>query len=262
MSCYRSDNRFLVLLPCPLCVKRFLNCVLPANNDLLSCGDIEANPGPSELENMLSELLQGQKIISSTVEGIECAQKEIEKKLTGINERIDGIDEQLQKLNGLAGRVQNMESIVSKLESQVLALRDQMDDIENRGRRNNLVIYGLDERNTESNDELVKKVQEDIFVKHFGREVVGIERCHRIGKKETCRSRPVTLKILDYREKMAILKSAHKLKGTHIPLSEDFSKRLRDIRQKLWKSAAGEKANGAKVKLVYDKLSINNVRLG
>lgn len=81
-------------------------------------------------------------------------------------------------------------------------------------------------------------------------------------KKEAGRSRPVILKILDYREKMAILKSAHKLKGTHISLSEDFSKRLRDIRQKLWKSAAGEKANGAKVKLVYDKLSINNILFG
>ncbi|KAH6927233.1 hypothetical protein HPB50_001109 [Hyalomma asiaticum] len=115
-SCHRSDNRFLVLLPCPKCVKWFLNCVLPANDDLLSCGDIAANRGPSDRD--MSEVLKGQKIISSTVEAIQSAQKEMEDKLTRITGRIDGIDVQLQKLNTLTINVQNMESTVSKLESQ------------------------------------------------------------------------------------------------------------------------------------------------
>lgn len=95
-------------------------------------------------------------------------------------------------------------------------------------------------------------------MKHFSRDVDGIERCHRLGRKQQSKSRPVILKILDYREIVSILKSVHELKGTDITLSEDFSKKLREIRQELWKSAAEEKANGAKVKLIYDNLSINN----
>lgn len=70
------------------------------------------------------------------------------------------------------------------------------------------------------------------------------------------------MQFMDYREKVSVLMTAHKLKDTPFSLSEDFSFRVREIRRKLWKSAVKDKEDGAKVKLVYDKLSINSVLFG
>ena len=40
--------------------------------------------------------------------------------------------------------------------------------------------------------------------------------------------------MLDYREKILILKNAHKLKGTGIYINEDFSRETTEIRKRLW----------------------------
>lgn len=58
------------------------------------------------------------------------------------------------------------------------------------------------------------------------------------------------------------MKACPKLKGSEYSVSEDYSKRIRDVRKKLWQSASQEKNNGDKVKLVFDKLSINGDMFG
>lgn len=43
-----------------------------------------------------------------------------------------------------------------------------------------------------------------------------------------------------------------------ISVTEDFSMRVREIRKKLWLSSSEERNNGAKAKLVFDKLAIGD----
>lgn len=80
-----------------------------------------------------------------------------------------------------------------------------------------------------------------------------------LAKKTKDGPRPVIIKFLDYREKTNVLSSAFKLKGSTLSLSEDFSKRIREIRKQLWKSSEEERLRGCKTKLVYDKLKVDNV---
>lgn len=49
------------------------------------------------------------------------------------------------------------------------------------------------------------------------------------------------------------------LKGTNISISEDYSKRIVEVRKCLWVSTQEERSKGAKVKLLYDKIKVNNV---
>nr|XP_054917163.1 uncharacterized protein LOC129380383 [Dermacentor andersoni] len=260
-KCYRSDDRFLVLLPCPLSFLNVFNYVFSMPSDLLVCGDIEANPGPTEKE-MLSELLIGQGKLTTFVEALQSSQNDIEKNISALTKRIEGFEKQLAGLNALNKRVKTMEDTVVKVDKQLSALIYKVDDLENRSRRNNLVIYGLPDDDEETAAGLESKVVTEVFQDKLGLTVSGIERCHRIGRKFKYKKRPVILKFLDYREKASALKSAHKLKGSEISISEDFSTRTREIRKHLWKSAAQEKANGAKVKLMHNKLSVDNVMYG
>lgn len=57
--CCRSDYPFLVLLPCPTIVSCVINCLCCLPTNLLPCGDIESNPGPTEKE-MLEMVIAGQ----------------------------------------------------------------------------------------------------------------------------------------------------------------------------------------------------------
>lgn len=128
----------------------------------MSCGDIESNPGPPK-EDMLMQLLEGQKKLSSAVECVQSSQKNIEKKISGLVDRIDSLERKLNELSGLSSEVKNVQLSTSKLENQVSTLINKVDDLENRSRRNNLIIYGLEEPAEEQYEDLKMKVEKDIF---------------------------------------------------------------------------------------------------
>ncbi|XP_064459875.1 uncharacterized protein LOC135370115 [Ornithodoros turicata] len=87
-----------------------------------------------------------------------------------------------------------------------------------------------------------------------------IERIHRLGRKMPNKTRPVIMRILDFSDKVKVLKSCHHLRNTGISITEDFSLRVRTIRRNLWNSSRGEREKGAKAKLIFDKLLLNGVR--
>ncbi|CAN7937785.1 unnamed protein product [Ixodes hexagonus] len=167
---YRSDDRFLVLLPCQLTLKRLMNCVTSVISwprNLLVCGDVEANPGATDTE-LLLELLAGQSKMNDTILNVLASQDEINKKMTALNERIDGLERQVTSLNAVTNQIKDMETTVSRFDIQLSSLMTKVDDLENRSRRNNLIIYGIDEPNTETAEELESKVKDEVFSQKLG----------------------------------------------------------------------------------------------
>ncbi|XP_077502477.1 uncharacterized protein LOC144113316 [Amblyomma americanum] len=220
-KCYRSDNRFLVLLPSPLPLMNVFDYVISIPRDLLVCGDVEANPGPTEKE-MLSELLDGQGKLTAAVEALHYSQTDIERNISALTDRIEGLEKQLVGLHALNNRVNVIEDTVAKVDKQLSALISKVDDLENRSRRNNLVIYGLAEEDEETVADLERKLITEVFQDKLELTVTGTERCHRLGRKIGDKKRPVIVKFIDYREKVSALKSAYKLKGSATSISEDF----------------------------------------
>ncbi|XP_037498616.1 uncharacterized protein LOC119372211 [Rhipicephalus sanguineus] len=251
--CYRSDNRFLVLLPRPL--GSFFSCICIFGVDLLVCGDIEANPGPSDKE-ILQQLLSGQKNMTDMMNSVLSKQEKIEKEVASLTERMSSVEMQTKPLIELKTDVNDLKQRATQLEKDLEFAVKKIDELENRSRRNNLIVFGLREEANETTADLTEIIKTDLFEGKLGVNVSGIERCHRLGKKNG-KERPVIIKILDYRDKVAILQRCSKLKGTELSISEDFSARVRDIRKKLWQSSSRERTNGSKVKLVYDKISID-----
>lgn len=100
-------------------------------------------------------------------------------------------------------------------------------------------------------------IKHKVFKDVLDIEVTSVERIHRIGKYKKNHHRPVIVRFYDFTEKAKIMSCCNKLKGTEIVISEDFFKRMPDIRAKLWHSAADERANGVKVSRLYDKIKID-----
>lgn len=53
------------------------------------------------------------------------------------------------------------------------------------------------------------------------------------------------------------MRNCYKLKGLHVSISDDFSKRVLHSRKCLWESAKDEKLSGKRVRLAYDKLYVD-----
>ena len=142
-------------------------------------------------------------------------------------------------------------------------VREKIRDLEDRSRRNNLRIDGVKESERESWEDTEVKMQ-NLFTNELGlQRQINIERAHRTGKAQTgeeSKPRTIVLKMLDYREKILILKNAHKLKGTGIYINEDFSRETTEIRKRLWNDVIKLRDQGKYAVLRYDRIVQHDFR--
>lgn len=182
----------------------------------------------------------------------------METTVGNVQERLTAIEKELARLQQFEDKLAEHEVMTVETNKLVRELSVKVEDLENRSRRNNIIIYGVEEGDNEQNADLQQQIVKGIFKDILKVNVTSVERMHRIGRKTQNRERPVILKLYNFSEKMLVLRNCGKLKGTAISISEDFSARVRDLRKKLWQSAKEDRDNGAKVTLVFDKLKIDD----
>nr|XP_054927736.1 uncharacterized protein LOC129385283 [Dermacentor andersoni] len=275
--CIRSDDRFLLLLPCPHLSRRcfayisLYSQLAVCISRLLQSGDIESNPGPRSQKNpslsqgfddqpsvseMLAELLNGQKRLAEDVAEIKNFQQSVNTRFETIESRLAALKSSSHKP---AVPSDSLNSELARLTSEIHNLSTKNDELENRARRNNLILHGLPESSDEDNERLSSDIAK-WFEDKLKMSCPQIERCHRLGRPSRDRPRPVIMKLLDYREKVSVLKSGHKLKETDYRISEDFSLRVRNIRKKLWEASESFRNNGCTVRIRFDHIFIDKIR--
>ncbi|XP_006817358.1 uncharacterized protein LOC102803378, partial [Saccoglossus kowalevskii] len=72
------------------------------------------------------------------------------------------------------------------------------------------------------------------------------------------RPQPIIGKFLRYKQRDEVLRAAEKLKGTEFRIREDFTPKIRDLRRKLGKFVVDARAEGKTVKVLYDKIKIDD----
>lgn len=240
-KCIRSSDRCLLLLSWPRLCDLAYDFALFLGRLLLLGGDVETNPGPE-----LTQIMKQLKEISTDIKEIK------EKRLVDIDNKLDALGALEEKLISCQDQIFSMTSTIQTLEQRI-------EELENRSRRSNLIVYGLEETKDETSEKLERAVNNDIIVSILELEPVQIERIHRLGRPAPNKIRPVIMKLFDSRQKAAILKNGFKLKDTDLSIGEDFSRKTREIRKKLWDSAKSNREKKDKVALAYTKLYINDI---
>lgn len=142
------------------------------------------------------------------------------------------------------------------LNERLMSVENNTEMIDNQMRRNNLIFYGLDKDEVKSKG--CEKVVKDVLKKKMGMNGVEFEQAHKLGNGENA---PIMAKCKRNEDKINILKSKQKLKGTGIFIDEDFSQRIRDTRRILVGKMKTLKKEGKTVRLVFDHLIVDDKKM-
>jgi hypothetical protein len=209
---------------------------------LLIIGGVELNPGPTEeitLKDLWDQLVP----------------------LCSLPDDMAGLKRSIEKLTASFGAIQDdlkvLRNRCQTLEVEKNELAAKLDRLEGHSRRNNLVFYNIAEQERENwkqTETLVKKmIEEQMGVQLHEND---IERAHRLGRRRD-KSRPIIVKFSNFKVKSEILFRRTTLKGTKIRLDEDFTERVRSIRNKLTDFMFRARKDGRRAYIRFDRLVVD-----
>nr|XP_047141467.1 uncharacterized protein LOC124816353 [Hydra vulgaris] len=141
--------------------------------------------------------------------------------------------------------------------SEITGIQKRLREIKDRSRRNNLRVNGINENEGESWEESKLKVKK-VFEELLSVKNVQIEQAQRKGKKESNKLRTIVIKLLDFKNKVAILSKSSNLKWKNIYINEDFCSETTQTRKGLREKMKIERAAGKFAFISYDKLLIRD----
>ncbi|KAK3933313.1 RNA-directed DNA polymerase from mobile element jockey [Frankliniella fusca] len=146
-----------------------------------------------DLEDLISRIVQG--------------------ALKPLNETLQTLTDEVVTLKS---ELKAKDDRISKLENLV---EIKVDELEQYGRRNNLRIFGVPEKQKEDTDSIVMEVSEKIGV-HLN--FSDIDRSHRVGRKGSS-DRPIIVKFVSYARRSEVFGNKKHLKNTKIIIREDLT---------------------------------------
>lgn len=221
---------------------------------LLCCGDVESNPGP-KIDDVLTLMKDFHVETTATLTAIK-------QEISSINSRICAIENNLSKMPQIETKCENVGDSVREVKTSIAKVNEELfdvvDDINNRMRRNNLIVKGIAETEREGYEESETIVKE-FFATHLGVQAGDIERAHRLGQRRANVDRPIIVKFLNFKSKMDVLRHAPKLKKLENPkvwLDEDFSPKVQLARKKLRDFAKATRNDNESYSLRFNLLYI------
>lgn len=161
-------------------------------------------------------------------------------------EIISQIDGKLQPIT------QELENL--KLENQ--ELRNKINNLEKSKKSNNIIFYGLEEKEhsqSELLDEVVEKIKKDLKINLDNRDINIIQRIGKVNKVNN-KGRPVLISFINNWKKKEVMKNKKYLKDIYA--SEDYPKEVQEKRKELQVKLIEERKKGNYAIINYDKLII------
>ena len=201
-----------------------LDAVLAKMDDLLKSRDLQETKLNSILEK-LSSLESSQKKTAADVDALKDSYRSIDVRMIDMDNEL---------------------SLKASREELASAYK-KMEDLENRSKRNNIVIWGLKEGAEATHNSLEDFLRVEFFEKHMQLQNIEVMRAHRTNVNQrateanTSTVRPIHIYLLRFSDKVQILKvAANALKDNpfldcQIFISDDVSKNVRKNRAKLRK---------------------------
>lgn len=154
---------------------------------------------------------------------------------------------QNNKIAIINSKVENLEKENQELKKRVLAT-------ERKTKRNNIIIFGVNEDITDILSFIIKLIADTLQVSCT---VGDINNIYRIGQKSVEKPRPIILELISNLKKQKIFHVINKLKGTGITFSNDQIPEDREEHTFLYQQLKIAKQKQYNAKIVRNKLVVN-----
>ena len=164
--------------------------------------------------------------------------QDVKKDLGSFAGRLDQAED---RISTAEDTITTLESRLNKTQQMVSTLTSKCESLESQSRRNNMIVVGLPEKDTDGKD--VEMFLERWIPRMIGDEEAlppgSVERGHRLGKPRGAAAttpRPLILKFLNFRDKTRVMKKA-RAKGKlmhgdhHIMFFNDFPQSVLERRK-------------------------------
>ena len=186
----------------------------------------------------------------------ECSNVEVIEELKKfIREQVGGLRSEIKEY--ITSKLDVLNSNLERFEEENRNLARRVHLLEQRHRKNNLVVFGLEE-GSDPVAEAVTLIRDRLG---FDLSDNNINNAVRIGRKDNAgsggKSRPLLIELVTFRCKQAIFKEKSKLKGTGIFISRDQSREEREKARLLTAHLKAARGQG-----YFAKVRNNQVQIG
>lgn len=201
------------------------------------------------------------------VNSIEPKVFDVEKSCSFISGENDDRKRELEKaraeINRLKSDNQTMKNDIESLKVKNAALETKVTDQQSRLMRDNLLFYGVTERGRhEDCEEIVKEICVNTLELDEARNMT-FDWVHRIGPFSNNKVRPIVARFHYFKEREIVRQKAYEkgaeLKRQNLGIGQQWPAEVRETRKTLYPIMQRERSQGKDVKLVRDKLFIDNV---
>ena len=139
-------------------------------------------------------------------------------------------------------------------ESKITLLSDKLDFMDDKDRRSNLIISGIEENHNENNEQCHKKTLQ-FFKEKIKVPEIDIISAYRIGRSNN-RNRDIMVRFKNNDERNAVFRRKRNLKGERIYIREDFCRETQEIRKELLPKLKEARQQGKNAFINYRELII------
>lgn len=196
----------------------------------------------------LDDILAKMDVLIQAKDQMLCKLNKVEQIQSSIVQDVDKLKERMETAN-LSIQESEAKLKTKADQSDLDILKSKMDDLENRSKRNNVVVWGVKEGCESDFSSIEEFIEKELFTNHMQlEEGIEVMRAHRTGVKrnssnsDTPKPRPIHVCLLRYTDKSYILKNAaaklknNKYKDFSVFISDDVSRRVRIERAELRKN--------------------------
>jgi len=150
------------------------------------------------------------------------------------------------------------ESRITSLESAVVKLRKEIVELKEYSYSNNLVIDGIQEHRYENVEHKVM----GFFARNLGipyPEDMIIDTCHRMGRSNNNKPRPIIIRFVKRSDKMMVLQQGKYLANTRFHMWEHLPAEIKEERKDLFRERKERKGRGERVVVRGSRLVVDDV---
>lgn len=207
-----------------------------------------------KLESVESKVMNISATFEKTIDEVKASLRK------GFHETNKLISDLQDKSKGLEFGLGKMEESLKAMETENKRLKDDIVDLKSRSMRDNLLFSNIPERRNETPIE-TERVLRDFLKENLKMDATQVgslkfDRVHRITGSRT--PRVIVAKFNEFQQRQLVKGMAKNLRGTNFYINEQFPPEIVAERKELTKVMKKKREEGNEVRLVYNKLYVNN----